>query len=95
MLSEVSASGTEPTEGRFDVVMRTDTRFSLGYTKPWDGFEFGTPSAFGTTGAGGSFGFADPDRRLGFAYVMNRMDFHLRADPREQALRDAVVASLG
>ncbi len=27
---------------------------------------------------------------LGYAYVMNRLDFHLVDDPREKALRDAV-----
>ena len=84
-----------PTEGRFDEVLRTETTFSLGYAKPWPGFEFGSDRAFGTPGAGGSFGFADPDLGLGFAYVMNRMDFHLWNDPREVALRDAVVASIG
>ena len=35
-------------------------------------------------------GFADPDARLGFAYVMNNMEFHMFDDPREKALRDAV-----
>lgn len=94
ILAEVSAAATDPTGGRFDAVLHTDTRFSLGYIKPWEGFEFGTPSAFGTPGAGGSFGFADPERRLGFAYVMNRMDFHLLDDPRERTLRDAVIGCL-
>jgi CubicO group peptidase (beta-lactamase class C family) len=41
-------------------------------------------------GAGGAFGFADPDARLGYAYVMNKMDFHMFDDPRQKALRDAV-----
>ena len=35
-------------------------------------------------------GFADPDTRLGFAYVMNSMDYYMFDDPREKALRDAV-----
>jgi CubicO group peptidase (beta-lactamase class C family) len=45
---------------------------------------------FGAPGAGGSFAFADPDARLGHAYVMNEMDFYLSDDPREKPLRSAV-----
>jgi CubicO group peptidase (beta-lactamase class C family) len=95
VLDEVSAPAADPDHGRFDAVLRTETQYSLGYCKPWGGFEFGTSTAFGTPGAGGSFGFADPARRLGFAYVMNRMDYYLWNDPREQALRDAVIAGVG
>jgi len=88
--NEVASAATDPTKGRADLVLQTDSRFSLGYCKPWDGFNFGSPSAFGTPGAGGSLGFADPQRKLGFAYVMNKLDYYVFDDPRELALRQAV-----
>ena len=47
-------------------------------------------NAFGTPGAGGSFGFADPDTGIGFGYVMNKPGFHLVSDPRELGLRNAL-----
>ena len=52
-------------------------------------------SAFGHPGAGGSLGFADPDRRIGFGYVMNKMDMGLTGDPRATALTDALYRCLG
>jgi CubicO group peptidase (beta-lactamase class C family) len=74
-----------------DVVMGVPSYLSLGFLRPGPGVSFGSsPRAFGTPGAGGSFGFADPDARLGYAYVMNKLDFYLFDDPREKALRDAV-----
>jgi CubicO group peptidase (beta-lactamase class C family) len=86
-----------PSGGRQDVVLGIESLFSLGYVKPFPRFRFGTDAgqAFGTPGGGGSFGFADPDLGLGFAYVMNRTGFRLYDDPREIALRDAVYRSLG
>ncbi|MCB0836009.1 MAG: hypothetical protein KDE26_21045 [Bacteroidetes bacterium] len=67
-----------------------NTIFSLGYIKPFETFSFGSSSrAYGTPGAGGSFGFADPDAELSFAYVMNKCGFYLWDDPREVALREA------
>ncbi len=90
-LEALSKPAAPPTDGQFDEVLQMETTFSLGYCKPWPGFEFGSKSAFGTPGAGGSFGFADPEIGLGFAYVMNRMDFYLLDDPREHALREAAI----
>ena len=90
VLAEVSSAATDPTEGLHDLVVCSETRFSLGYCKPWPGFEFGSASAFGTPGTGGSLGFADPEHKLGFAYIMNRLDYYLFDDPRQLALRQAV-----
>jgi CubicO group peptidase (beta-lactamase class C family) len=74
-----------------DVILGVPSYLSLGFLRPGPGATFGSsPRAFGTPGAGGSFGFADPDARLGYAYVMNKLDFHLIDDPREKALRDAI-----
>jgi CubicO group peptidase (beta-lactamase class C family) len=51
--------------------------------------------AFGHSGWGGSYGFADPNERLGFAYVTNRMlGFDDGIDLRRKALVDAVYACL-
>ena len=79
-----------------DVILRVPSCFSLGWARPGPKVGFGSsPRAFGHPGAGGSFAFADPDARVGFAYVMNKMDFHLIDDPREKALRDALYRAIG
>jgi hypothetical protein len=39
-------------------------------------------------------GCGDPDARLGFGYVMNRMGPHILLDPRAVALIDAAYDSL-
>jgi CubicO group peptidase (beta-lactamase class C family) len=92
---------TTPPEitGRVDEVLGVPSCFSLGFLRPGPDVAFGSSQrAFGGPGAGGSFGFADPDARLGYAYVMNKLDFWLIDDPREKALRDAIyraIARLG
>lgn len=78
-----------------DEVLGVPSYFSLGFLRPGPTVWFGSsPRAFGSPGAGGSFGFGDPDARLGYAYVMNNLDFYLENDPREKALRDAVYRAL-
>lgn len=78
-----------------DEVLGVPSYFSLGFLRPGPEVAFGSsPRAFGFAGAGGSLGFADPDARLGYAYVMNRLDFYLNDDPREKALRDAVYRAI-
>ena len=46
------------------------------------------------SGFGGCHAFADPDSKVGFAYVPNRTDFYLM-DPRQEALRHAMYRSIG
>ncbi len=92
-LAALSEPAVAPSDGHFDEVLRTDTTFSLGCCKPWPGFEFGSPQAFGTPGAGGSMGLADPELKMGFCYAMNRMGFHLLDDPRERLLREAAQSA--
>ena len=78
-----------------DEVIGLPSYFSLGFMRPGPGLPFGsTAHAFGTPGAGGSFAFADPDAQVGYAYVMNKMDFYLLDDPREKALRDGVYRAI-
>jgi CubicO group peptidase (beta-lactamase class C family) len=78
-----------------DEVMGVPSWMLLGFLRPGPQLDWGSSRrAFGTPGAGGSFGFADPDARLGFAYVMNNMDFYMFDDPREKALRDAAYSSI-
>ena len=94
---ETFARLTEPptSTGGVDVVLGVPSYFSLGFLRPGPDVWFGSSErAFGAPGAGGSFAFADPDGRLGYAYVMNRLDFYLENDPREKALRDAVYSGV-
>ena len=81
--------------GSKDVVIGLPSYFALGFLRPGPRVAFGSSErAFGAPGAGGSFAFADPDARLGYAYVMNRMDFYLTDDPREKPLRDAIYRAI-
>lgn len=95
-LAALSHPAQHPKGGLRDVVLRVDTTYSLGYVKPFPSFRYGSSanSAFGTTGTGGSFGFADPDTGVGFAYAMNRTGFRLWDDPREFALREALYVDV-
>lgn len=81
--------------GARDEVLGVPSYFSLGFLRPGPTVFFGSsPRAFGSPGAGGSFAFADPEAHLGYAYIMNKLDFYLENDPRERALRDALYRAI-
>ena len=69
--------------------------FSLGFMKPSKGWPFGSsPACYGSPGAGGSLGFADPTAGVGYAYVTSRMGAVLTGDPRDVALRAALYSAI-
>ena len=92
---ELIAPAISPRLGTYDAILKIDTRYSFGFSRPSGAFKFGVDGdAFGCPGAGGSFGMADPTEQLGFAYLTNKMGFRLFDDPREKAVRDACYTSL-
>jgi CubicO group peptidase (beta-lactamase class C family) len=93
-LQQLMARAAPPLHGFYDEVMQMEVAFSLGLMKPSPKYPFGHPSAFGAPGSGGSAGFADPQARVGYAYILNRMGTYLE-DPRELALRKALYRSIG
>src|SRR5678815_503676 len=92
-LDLLAAPATPPTYGFLDVCLAGEVQFSLGFMKPSAVWPFGSSGAsFGSPGAGGSLGFADPAAGIGYAYVTSRMGTTLTGDPRDVALRDALRA---
>jgi CubicO group peptidase (beta-lactamase class C family) len=73
-----------------DAVLGVSARWGAGFLCNTDGVYGQSANAFGHSGWGGSFAFGDPDRRLGFAYTMNRMGTDLVGDPRNVALVEAL-----
>jgi CubicO group peptidase (beta-lactamase class C family) len=77
-----------------DFVFGRPSRFGLGFQLTQPERRLGpNPRAFGHFGAGGSLGFADPDARLAFAYVLNRSGPRWQ-NPRNRALVEAAYAAL-
>jgi CubicO group peptidase (beta-lactamase class C family) len=77
-----------------DRVFQIPTAFSAGFMK--DSRDAGRklfgPAArsFGHPGAGGSHAFADPENRIGFAYVMNQMEQSVLPNEKSLRLVDAI-----
>ena len=81
-----------------DKTLRTQTRFGLGcmLDQPQVGnATYGlSAKAFGHPGAGGSIGFADPQREVAFGFVTNTLGPYVLMDPRAQKLVQVLATCL-
>jgi CubicO group peptidase (beta-lactamase class C family) len=94
-LDLLAAPAIPPGRGFYDECLKADgVQFSLGFMKPTAVWPFGSPSSFGSPGAGGSLGFADPTTGIGYGYVTSQMGTSLTGDPRDVALRESLNAAL-
>jgi CubicO group peptidase (beta-lactamase class C family) len=67
----------------------------LGFWRSSPVTPFGGEGSFGHGGAGGSYGFADPERGLAVGYVMNKMSVGVLGDPRATGILRAVYGAVG
>ena len=94
-LDLLAAPAVPPSHGFYDECMKADgVEFSLGFMKSCPAFRFGGASSYGSPGAGGAMGFADPETGIGYAYVTSQMGTALTGDPRDAALSTALYAAL-
>ena len=77
-----------------DLVLGYETRYATGFQLPFPFRPMAGEGSFGHYGMGGSVGFAQPERGLAFAYVMNQMLPSGGVDPRTKSLVEALVACL-
>jgi CubicO group peptidase (beta-lactamase class C family) len=78
-----------------DLVIATHMDWACGWMRNHHGVIYGpNRNAFGHSGFGGSFGFADRAARVGVGYVMNRMAPNMLGDPRSLRLVRALYRCL-
>ena len=95
-LDLLAAPAVPSAHGFYDECLKGDgVQFSLGFMKSSAAWPFAGPRSYGSPGAGGSLGFADPDTGIGYAYVTSQMGTELTGDPRDVALREALYTALG
>jgi CubicO group peptidase (beta-lactamase class C family) len=78
--------------GEPDKCLVVATTFGMGFMTSGPFSAFAGPGSYGHPGAGGSVAFAQPERDLAFAYVMNRSAVNLAGDLRAQRLIAAACA---
>ncbi len=77
-----------------DAVLVFPSQFGMGFMLHGTLTPMLGPASFGHAGAGGSLGYADPEAKVGYGYVMNQMASGIAGDPRTINLTSAVRASL-
>lgn len=95
-MHELCRPASPPSGGSFDMLLKSDISYSLGYWRPNSEFSFGSSGkAFASPGLGGCLAVCDPDIGVGYAFAMNRMGYQTIDEPREKAVRDALYGCLG
>ncbi|MCU1361419.1 MAG: hypothetical protein JWN99_2708 [Ilumatobacteraceae bacterium] len=75
-----------------DACLIMPTTFGMGFMTHGAFTPYAGPGSFGHPGAGGSVGFAQPERSLGFGYVMNQSAKNLAGDLRAARLIAAATS---
>jgi CubicO group peptidase (beta-lactamase class C family) len=73
LTDDTLAAATREQVAGTDRVLMLPGRYASGYMLPTPELPLGGGASFGHPGRGGSLAFADPDRRLAFAYVTNHI----------------------
>lgn len=92
--AKVLADATRERVRGTDAVLNVAASWGGGFLRNDNGLYGPNNGAFGHSGWGGSFAFADPATGIGMAYTMNRMGTDLMGDPRNVALINAVYELL-
>jgi CubicO group peptidase (beta-lactamase class C family) len=72
-----------------------EQKIGLGFWRASPYATFGGRGSFGHSGAGGSYGFADPEHGLAVGYAMNKMADGVVIDPRSAGIVSAIYAAVG
>jgi CubicO group peptidase (beta-lactamase class C family) len=92
--SELLDQAVSPQSEGFCPILHEEVTFGLGFKPTVPRRPFGpNPHSFGHFGTGGAVGFADPDARVAFGYVMNHVIPRWQST-RNRALIDAVYTAL-
>jgi CubicO group peptidase (beta-lactamase class C family) len=86
------ARTTVTPDGEGDACLIVPTTFGMGFMTTGPFTPFAGPGSYGHPGAGGSVGYAQPERELALGYVMNKMSPNLAGDVRANRLTQAAVS---